>query len=140
MATHSSILAWRIPWTEEPDRLQSIGSQRVRQTEQLTLCLSLFTIHMIDFLRHMVSFSGCFQCFSFAEPFQSIRLCLSTSLEKNLEIFILIFLCALFSLSLHSETLIILIVDILVLFSVCFLPILSISHFCESTFIEPIFA
>ena len=25
MATHSSILAWRVPWTEEPDRLQSIG-------------------------------------------------------------------------------------------------------------------
>ena len=30
MATHSSILTWRIPWTEEPDRLQSIGAQRVR--------------------------------------------------------------------------------------------------------------
>ena len=29
MATHSRILAWRIPWTEEPGRLQSIGSQRV---------------------------------------------------------------------------------------------------------------
>ena len=29
MATHSSILAWRIPWTEEPDGLQSMGSQRV---------------------------------------------------------------------------------------------------------------
>ena len=29
MATHSSILAWRIPWTEEPEGLQSIGSQRV---------------------------------------------------------------------------------------------------------------
>ena len=29
MATHSSILAWRIPWTEEPGWLQSIGSQRV---------------------------------------------------------------------------------------------------------------
>ena len=28
MATHSSILAWRIPWTEEPDRLQSMGLQR----------------------------------------------------------------------------------------------------------------
>ena len=27
---HFSILAWRIPWTEKPDRLQSIGSQRVR--------------------------------------------------------------------------------------------------------------
>ena len=30
MATHSSILAWRIPWTEEPDGLQSVGSQAVR--------------------------------------------------------------------------------------------------------------
>ena len=29
MATRSSILAWRIPWTEEPDRLQFTGSQRV---------------------------------------------------------------------------------------------------------------
>ena len=29
-ATHSSILAWRILWTEEPGRLQSMGSQRVR--------------------------------------------------------------------------------------------------------------
>ena len=29
MATHSSILAWRSPWTEEPGGLQSIGSQRV---------------------------------------------------------------------------------------------------------------
>ena len=31
MATHSSILAWRIPWTEEPGSLQSMGLQRVRQ-------------------------------------------------------------------------------------------------------------
>ena len=30
MATHSSSLAWRIPWTEEPDGIQSVGSQRVR--------------------------------------------------------------------------------------------------------------
>ena len=30
MATHSSILAWRVPWTEEPGGLQLIGSQRVR--------------------------------------------------------------------------------------------------------------
>ena len=30
MTTHSSILAWKIPWTEEPDRLLSMGSQRVR--------------------------------------------------------------------------------------------------------------
>ena len=30
MATHSSILAWKIPWTQEPDGRQSVGSQRVR--------------------------------------------------------------------------------------------------------------
>ena len=29
MVTHSSILAWRIPWTQEPGRIQSVGSQRV---------------------------------------------------------------------------------------------------------------
>ena len=29
MATHSSILAWKVPWTEEPDGLQSLGLQRV---------------------------------------------------------------------------------------------------------------
>ena len=40
-ATHSSILAWRIPWAEESGRLQSMWSQKVRQlTEQLTLSLS----------------------------------------------------------------------------------------------------
>ena len=32
MATHSSILAWRIPWSEEPGGLQSMGLQRVRHT------------------------------------------------------------------------------------------------------------
>ena len=29
MATHSNILAWRIPWTEKPGRIQSMGSQRI---------------------------------------------------------------------------------------------------------------
>ena len=33
MATHSSILAWRIPWTKEPSGLQPMGSQRVSTTE-----------------------------------------------------------------------------------------------------------
>ena len=36
MATHSSILAWRILWTEEPAKLQSTESQRVDMTERLT--------------------------------------------------------------------------------------------------------
>jgi len=40
MVTHSSILAWRIPWTEKPDRLQSMGSQESDTTEWLTLSLS----------------------------------------------------------------------------------------------------
>ena len=42
-ATHSSILAWRIPWTEEPGRLQSMGSQRIGHdwvTNTLTVCTS----------------------------------------------------------------------------------------------------
>ena len=33
MATHSSILSWRIPWTEKPGGLQSLGSQRADMTE-----------------------------------------------------------------------------------------------------------
>ena len=37
MATSSSILAWSIPWTEEPGELQYMGSERVGQTERLTL-------------------------------------------------------------------------------------------------------
>ena len=41
MATHSSTLAWKIPWTEEPGRQQSMGSQRVRH--DWTTALSLFT-------------------------------------------------------------------------------------------------
>ena len=40
MATHSSILAWRIPWTEEPGGLQSIGLQRVRHNEHSCTHLS----------------------------------------------------------------------------------------------------
>ena len=40
MATHSSILAWRTPWMEEPGRLQSMGSQRVRHDWATSLSLS----------------------------------------------------------------------------------------------------
>ena len=36
MATHSSSRAWIIPWTEEPGRLQSMGTQRVDTTERLS--------------------------------------------------------------------------------------------------------
>jgi len=43
-ATHCSILAWRIPWTEEPGGLQSMGLQKSDPTEQLTLSLSLTSL------------------------------------------------------------------------------------------------
>ena len=39
MAIHSGILAWRIPWTEEPGRLQSIGSGRVGQDRSDLACM-----------------------------------------------------------------------------------------------------
>ena len=52
VATHSSILAWKTPWTEEPDRLQSMGSQKVGHdlaTKQQTVpCFR--------------SISGCYNC------------------------------------------------------------------------------
>ena len=45
MAAHSSILAWRIPWTEEPGRLQSKGLQR----EDMTELLHTPNVHIIMF-------------------------------------------------------------------------------------------
>ena len=42
MAIHSSTLAWKIPWTEEPNRLQSMGSQRVGHDRATSLSLSLY--------------------------------------------------------------------------------------------------
>ena len=47
IATHSSILAWKTPRTEESGGLQSIGSQRADTTEQLKTCLYLYQIQLI---------------------------------------------------------------------------------------------
>ena len=44
MATHSSIIAWRIPWTEEPGRLQSMGSQRVGHDQGCIFSPYLFNL------------------------------------------------------------------------------------------------
>ena len=46
MAPHSSTLAWKIPWTEEPGRLQSMGSLGVRH--DWATSLSLFTFHALE--------------------------------------------------------------------------------------------
>ena len=43
MATHSSTLAWKIPWTEEPGRLQSMGSRRVGHDQETSLSLFTFS-------------------------------------------------------------------------------------------------
>ena len=41
MATHSSLFAWEIPWTEEPGGLQSMGSQRIRHDLETTTTATL---------------------------------------------------------------------------------------------------
>ena len=52
MATHSSVLAWRIPWIEEPSRLQSMGHKELDTTKQLTLSLS-FTLFIFTFFHYI---------------------------------------------------------------------------------------
>ena len=47
MATHSSIFAWEVPWTEEPGGLQSMGSQEMDRTEQLNNNIQR---HGVDFM------------------------------------------------------------------------------------------
>ena len=55
MATHSSILAWRILWTEEPDGLQSIGSQELDMPERLSTDTDTYstTVILTHALTHM---------------------------------------------------------------------------------------
>ena len=59
MVTHSNILAWKIPWTEEPDRLQSMGSQGVRH--DWATSLSLYSYDMwLQFSCHGGQWHICF--------------------------------------------------------------------------------
>ena len=53
MAPHSSALAWKIPWTEEPGRLQSMGSQRVGHDFTFT-----FTFHFHSLEKEMATHSS----------------------------------------------------------------------------------
>ena len=50
METHSSILSWRIPWTEEPGRLQSMGSQELDTTEWINAQDALLYNDLIQLL------------------------------------------------------------------------------------------
>ena len=65
MATPSSIFAWRIPWLEEPGRLESIGSQRVRHDRSDLACMHLsiyLYIYILDiyYPRYILSYWSCF--------------------------------------------------------------------------------
>ena len=51
MANHSGVLAWRIPWTEEPGRLQSMGSQRGGH-DWVTFTFTLLLYHLVLSLRN----------------------------------------------------------------------------------------
>ena len=53
MATHSGTLAWKIPWTEESGRLQSMGSRRVRHDSDFT-----FTFHVHALEKEMATHSS----------------------------------------------------------------------------------
>ena len=53
MATHSCTLAWKIPWTEEPGRLQTMGSLRLTRLSDFT-----FTFHFHALEKEMVTHSG----------------------------------------------------------------------------------
>jgi len=53
MATHSSTLAWRILWTEDPGGLQSMGSQRVRHN-----CVTFIFSHVVSGLTGQAQFSN----------------------------------------------------------------------------------
>ena len=54
MATHSSILAWKIPWTEEPGGLQSTGATPSKQTKKVIFCYSLL---LQDFSKYLILIS-----------------------------------------------------------------------------------
>ena len=57
MAIHSSTIAWQIPWTEEPGRLQSMGSKRVGHDSATSSSLSLFSMTFTCniYLRYILS-------------------------------------------------------------------------------------
>ena len=58
MAPHSGTLAWQIPWTEEPGRLQSRGSQRVGHDCRTRLSYFAFTFHFHALEKEMATHSS----------------------------------------------------------------------------------
>ena len=89
MATHSSILAWKIPRTEKPDSLQSMGSQsqtRLSTSTHITLCSHLYS-HVENvrgklYLKFAQEVSGGIKCvLSFYEVHNKIHICIIFTLQ-----------------------------------------------------------
>ena len=59
IATRSSLLVWEIPWTEEPGRLQSMGSQESDMTERLTLLFAFLLSSMYSKMPSVILVSEC---------------------------------------------------------------------------------
>ena len=70
MATYSSILAWRIPWTEEPGGLQSMGSQRVRhdRATNTTTVVSSESLMPKAYNQNLLYIRLCSKCFMYIDP------------------------------------------------------------------------
>ena len=86
MATHSIVLAWKIPWMEEPGRLQSMGSQRIRHDRVTSLSLScLWTFELFPTKVSLFSsLLGRYIRVALLDP--TARVCV-TSLETDKQIF-----------------------------------------------------
>ena len=61
MATHSSILAWKIPWREEPGRLQSVGWQRVGR-DRITENSSMAHFAIVNYFTIIVNWKAIIFC------------------------------------------------------------------------------
>ena len=76
MATHSSILAWATPWTEEPGGLQSMGSQRIRHDfviKQQSICVYIHTYIYIDIHKKYISIRNILWLFIILNKLSVIR-------------------------------------------------------------------
>ena len=60
MVSHSSIIAWEIPWTEEPGGLQVMGLQRVRHDRAHMLCSIVYMNHILFIYSSANGYLGCF--------------------------------------------------------------------------------
>ena len=84
MATHSSVLAWRVVWTEEPGGLQSMGSQESDMTDRLTLPFAFLLSNMYSKMPSVILISEC----RLDHLFKACMILTSPSLKPLLEILI----------------------------------------------------